>query len=197
MTSLIFLSLAAICNAVMDIIAHHFWDSIFFRQPNLKWWNSKISWNNKYNADNTRKKWLWGLIKKPVQITDAWHFFKMIMIIFIIIAIVTYDGMELWYYLPLSYIAWNGTFVLFYKYFLRKNKMKNMVKWLERNMIAITIIALFTGILIFLINNMAYYVILEYLYLSLFGITVIGTILQLIWAWIINPIREYRKNKKK
>jgi len=118
--SLIFLSLSAICNAIMDTVSFHYEKSIFYKLSNHKWWNPKISWNNKYNQDSTRKKWLWGLINKPVQVTDAFHFFKMLMIMFIVIAIVTYKGMNLWYYLPLSYIAWNGTFVLFYKYLLKK-----------------------------------------------------------------------------
>lgn len=120
MISLIFLSLSAICNAIMDTVSFHYEKSIFYKLSNHKWWNPKISWNNKYNQDSTRKKWLWGLINKPVQVTDAFHFFKMLMIMFIVIAIVTYKGMNLWYYLPLSYIAWNGTFVLFYKYLLKK-----------------------------------------------------------------------------
>lgn len=60
--------------------------------------------------------------------TDAWHLFKMLMIIFIIAAIITYKGMELWYYLPLSYIAWNGCFLLFYRYIFRtKIKEKSVV----------------------------------------------------------------------
>ena len=121
MVSLVFLSLAAICNSVIDTVSFHYEKSIFYNLFLREWWDSRISWNNKYNTDSTRKKWLWGLINKPVQFTDAFHFFKMLMIMFIVIAIVTYKGMELWYYLPLSYIAWNGTFVLFYKYLLSKN----------------------------------------------------------------------------
>ena len=120
MISLIFLSLGAICNAIMDTVSFHYWDSIFFKLSNHRWWDPLISWNNKYNADGTRVKWLWGLINKPVQFSDAWHLFKMLMIMFIVTAIVTYKGMELWYYLPLSYVAWNGTFVLFWKYLLTK-----------------------------------------------------------------------------
>ena len=119
MISLIFLSLAAICNAVMDVVSFHYWDSIFFKLSKHKWWDPKVSWMNKYDEYGKRKKWLWGLINKPVQFTDSFHFFKMLMIIFIIIAIVTYKGMELWYYLPLSYVAWNGCFLLFYRYIFR------------------------------------------------------------------------------
>lgn len=196
MTSLIFLALSGLCNAIMDTITYHYDRSIFYELSGYKWWNPKISWNNKYNKDGTRKKWLWGLIKKPVQVTDAWHLFKMLMLIFIVVSIVTYKGMELWYFLPLSYITWNGTFVLFYRYILKVNSMKNMIKWLERNMIGITVMFYFGGTLVALLNLVAYYEVLEYIYLSLYGVAVIGTVLQIIWAWIVNPIRRYYKNKK-
>lgn len=55
MTSLIFLSLAAICNAVMDVITHHYWTCIFFNLHNHKYWDPKVSWMNKYDTDGIRK----------------------------------------------------------------------------------------------------------------------------------------------
>ena len=72
-----------------------------------------------------------------------------------------------------------------------------MIKWLEKKMIGITIMAFIAGIVVLLIYSVAEHVILEFLYWSLFGIAGIGTILQLIWAWIVNPIRAYRKNQKR
>ncbi len=71
-----------------------------------------------------------------------------------------------------------------------------MIKWLERNVISITIMSFFAGILVVLIYTVIEHVILEFLYWCLFGVAALGTILQIIWAWIINPIRAYRKNKK-
>ena len=73
--------------------------------------------------------------------------------------------------------------------------MKKMIKWLESNVIGITIMTFVAGGLVALINVVANHVIIEYIYLVLFGIAAIGTLIQIIWAWIINPIREYRKKK--
>lgn len=72
-----------------------------------------------------------------------------------------------------------------------------MIRWLENNVIGITIMSFIAGIVVLLIYTVVEHVILECLYWGLFGIAGIGTILQLIWAWIINPIRAYRKNQKK
>jgi len=72
-----------------------------------------------------------------------------------------------------------------------------MIKWLEKNVIGITIWSFLAGGLVAFINIVADYLPFVYLYLSFFGIAAIGTVLQMIWAWIVNPIREYRKNKRK
>lgn len=83
--SFMFFILASACNAIMDKITHHYHLSIFRDLNNEKWWNAEISWRNKYvdgDPSKGRVKWFWG-INKPVQITDAWHFFKMLMIVFL------------------------------------------------------------------------------------------------------------------
>jgi hypothetical protein len=46
-TSIILVALAAVCNAIMDVLSHHYPRSIFNRF-NPKWWNPKTSWMNKY-----------------------------------------------------------------------------------------------------------------------------------------------------
>ena len=82
--------IAAICNAVMDVTQFHFEKSIF-SSLNPKWWNGSISWKNKYidgEWKNGRVKWLWGIINKPVQLTDAFHFFKMLMVIFMCLGVI-------------------------------------------------------------------------------------------------------------
>lgn len=73
--------------------------------------------------------------------------------------------------------------------------MKKIIKWLESNVISITLIAFLAGIAVLLINIAFDHVIVVYIYLVIFGIAIIGTMLQLIWAWIVNPIRAYRKKK--
>ncbi len=60
-------------------------------------------------------------INKPVQIIDGWHFFKMLQVIALAFAlIIALDLRRWWILLALasSYILWNGTFMLFYKYIL-------------------------------------------------------------------------------
>jgi hypothetical protein len=121
--SFIFFGLAAICNAVMDTSNHHYSKSIFSDFKNEMWWNGEISWKNKYiDGDHTkgRVKWLFGL-NKPVQLTDAFHFFKMWMIIFLAISPICafYSCLELngWVSALLigAYgVTWNMLFSAFY-----------------------------------------------------------------------------------
>lgn len=80
--------IAAMCNAVMDTVDHHYSASIFDNIKDEKkrlWFNSNQGWRNKYVDRDVKKgriKWSFLGIQfnKPVQITDAWHFFKMVMI---------------------------------------------------------------------------------------------------------------------
>lgn len=130
MISIILITLAAICNAIMDICSHHYYYSVFTRFDD-KFWNAIHSWANKYidrDPSKGRIKWFGGLINKPVQFTDAWHLFKSMMIIFIISAIPFCPknelGLDEWmYYLLVIGIGgttWNLTFNLFYNHLLRK-----------------------------------------------------------------------------
>lgn len=125
--SFVFIGLAAVCNSLMDKPMHHWDKSIFSKiKKNKEWWYSPDSWKNKYvDRDSTkgRVKWLWGLINKPVQLTDSWHFFKMWMIIFICLAIsmqsnVIHPAVD-WIFYGL---LWNGSFSLLYNVILKKRK---------------------------------------------------------------------------
>jgi hypothetical protein len=126
--SFIFWSLAAICNAVMDVTNYHYSISIF-KKLNPMWWNGEISWKNKYiNGDPSlgfrklfpNSKGLLGKINYPVQLTDAWHFFKMLMIIFLAVSVVTFaNTITSINYSQLIYIIvygilWNSWFNVFY-----------------------------------------------------------------------------------
>lgn len=129
--SMVFIMLAAICNAIMDTSAQHFSTSIF-KRLNPLFWNGEISWKNKYiNGDPNqgRVKWFFGLVK-PVQITDAFHFFKMLMIVFICLSVITFDKCLVlvncqytWYnfliILGVYGLLWNTIFSLFYNKILR------------------------------------------------------------------------------
>lgn len=92
--SLIFIILASICNAIMDTVLYHH-DRSIFKEYKTGFWSDTyfVSWKNKYVDGDPKKgrvKWFW-IINKPVQLTDAFHFFKMLMIIFICLSIITFD----------------------------------------------------------------------------------------------------------
>lgn len=176
MISLIFFALAAVCNAVMDVIVHHWWGSIFNvyranlgddrrfiyddeKRTKFKDWIhyffSIEGCKNKYvdgDQNKGRKRWrFFGIkskggggmtivsyiidIRKPVQICDAWHFFKMLMIIFLVCGALTFNC-DILSELPISStlkftmllvsygFCWNVSFSLFYNKILMKRKRK-------------------------------------------------------------------------
>jgi hypothetical protein len=124
--SLIFLSLAAICNAVMDTLQFHFETSVF-SELNKNYWNPNISWKNKYvNGDTKlgRIKILW-IFDKPVILTDAWHLFKSLMITFLFLSIFTFNiKLNYWYTILILFVVykviWGIYFEAFYKLILRR-----------------------------------------------------------------------------
>lgn len=80
--------LAAMCNSVMDKLAHHYYTSIFTRY-NPKFWNPKISWKNKYK-DGVKAHGPAFYLSTGVLVafTDAWHLFKSIQIVLLATAVV-------------------------------------------------------------------------------------------------------------
>lgn len=100
--NIILMFIAALCNAIMDKVDHHFSKSIFNRIKSPKWrlwFNENDGWKNKYvdrDPNKGRVKWkIFGIeFNKPVQLTDAWHFFKMLMI-FAISMIPSYNLCEM------------------------------------------------------------------------------------------------------
>ncbi len=141
--SLIFTMLSALCNSLMDAIAHH----NVFNHAKKFWrddgWELKYTWEYKYvkgvmtRYKTGRVKWsVFGIkFNKPVQFTDAFHLFKTIMLVFIFLAILspfvgyTYDieilktgdvfngdWWNIFFFGCLWYMAWNWTFLAFYKY---------------------------------------------------------------------------------
>ena len=131
MISIIFWILAAICNAIMDTCSHHFPKSVFSKYPYF--WNTENSWKNKYvnwpyNADRRKVKiWNWKF-NYPVQLTDSFHLFKMLMIVFICLSIVFFEPTpgHNWIWKLLVFviygIVWNLIFNLFYNHILIKKK---------------------------------------------------------------------------
>ena len=94
MISIIFIMLAAISFAVVDVLSHHFPRSIF-KKLKPQWWNPKKSWKNAY------MNWDKGKRSKNISymISDANNTFTYIGIIFFILAVVS----------PVSYISQSFT----------------------------------------------------------------------------------------
>ena len=128
MISLLLVALAAICNAVMDVISFHYKQSIFTKF-NPQWWNPAISWKNKYiDWDNDVRMekviYIGNLfsIKYPTFLTDAWHFFKSLMIVLLGFAIVLYNPVvNIYVDIILVGLAWNLTFNVFYNKIFKKH----------------------------------------------------------------------------
>ena len=125
--SLLLIVLSSFCNAIMDTLDHHYSTSIFSKiEKNPLWWNADQGWKNKYVDRDPKKgrvKWnILGIrVNKPVQITDAWHFFKMLMIIFFCSASVVnmYFAIEFNVFISIGILIiygtlWNLPFSLLY-----------------------------------------------------------------------------------
>jgi hypothetical protein len=108
--SYLFLILAAICNAFMDVTTHHFNYSIF-KDKNPKFWNPNESWKYVNLLPFTRYR------------ADAWHLAKSAMIINICISIVFFDGY--WWEFFIFGTVWNLTFNLFYNKILKNDSQIN------------------------------------------------------------------------
>ena len=115
--SVLFLSLAALSNAGMDSIQHHYKTS-FANNLDEQFWNPEISWKNKYiNHDPTQGRIMWLFLKKPVIFTDGWHLIKAFMILFIVLSILVWIKGK-WYlkfiYVLAGGLIWGTSFELFY-----------------------------------------------------------------------------------
>ena len=120
----LFLSLAAISNAGMDTLVHHY--SYSFAAEN-KWdrqfWDPAISWKNKYvnnNPEEGRIKvdLLLFKIDKPVIFTDGWHLLKGIMLAFIFLSSIVWIPVNWWKKLLMFAgfaVIWNVVFEIFYR----------------------------------------------------------------------------------
>lgn len=122
---ILFVSLGAIFNAMMDTVSHHFETSVF-KKFKTSFWNPQYSWMNKYKKmgkngiDLDKKRMLFWKIPMPVQISDFWHMAKALMIVSISLAVVTYNSYTWWIDLLFVGYFWNITFSLFYDIILRR-----------------------------------------------------------------------------
>ena len=92
MLTLIFVFLAAVCNAVMDVITYRFDTSIFSKVVRLKWFiDPKVSWRNKYkNEDPSQGPNFPFSTTILCAITDLWHLTKNIMLVLLYVGITCY-----------------------------------------------------------------------------------------------------------
>lgn len=81
----------------MDVTMFRFNRSIF-KTGNAKW--------NTWWSDRSKRFWI-------VQLNDAWHFFKMWMIVFLLLAVISYQPILKWYIDFWVYgLVWNVGFNL-------------------------------------------------------------------------------------
>ena len=92
MLTLIFVFLAAICNAIMDVITYRFNLSIFSKLVQLKWYiDPSVSWRNKYkNGDPNQGPVFPFSTSILCAITDLWHLTKSIMLVLLYVGITCY-----------------------------------------------------------------------------------------------------------
>ena len=92
MITIIFITLAAIFNSLMDTLSFHYDISIFSKYPKLNYFfDARLSWRNKYKNRSYRQgKAFFGSTTFLVWLTDGWHLFKCSMLLCSAIAIVFY-----------------------------------------------------------------------------------------------------------
>jgi len=107
--SALFVILAAICNAVMDRVGDDTaYSRSIFSRLNPKWWSKVVSWEYVKFLPLTKYR------------PDAWHLAKSFMVIFLVLAVVTYTTWQpVVDFLALGFL-WNATFNLFYNHIFYK-----------------------------------------------------------------------------
>lgn len=113
---ILFIIIAGISNAIMDVLQFRYSNSIFSRFKNQNWWNPDLSWRNKWkNGDPSQGEKFWGSSRWFVRFTDAWHFFQGLMFTSFFISIVIYPIIiNMIIDFILLYILFTGIFSLFY-----------------------------------------------------------------------------------
>jgi hypothetical protein len=121
----ILLIIAAISEAIIDIISHNYYKSVFKYLKRPGYWNPDWSWRNKYKfGDKTFGEKFKYSTTILVSFTDAWHLFKMISKITLMASLLLIGaqfGLTV-YLLPMfivSKIIHQSVFHVFYTYILR------------------------------------------------------------------------------
>ena len=123
MISIMFWLLACVCNAIMDILSTRYDVSIFGNFSNQLFWDWRISWRNKWKLGDKSngEKYLFSS-SIFVFLTDGWHLFKALMLMFLILSIYFYVPIFGILDIPLFFISWGITFELLYNIYFIKNE---------------------------------------------------------------------------
>lgn len=119
---LFLISLAAISNSIMDKISFHFW-KFRFKHLNRQWWDPQVSWKNKYIDKNPKKGFKYldlkiFKIKYPIFLTDAWHFFQTLMLLFFFLAMIVPDPESITRFnLIEKLLLYGTTYILVFNFF--------------------------------------------------------------------------------
>jgi uncharacterized membrane protein YbjE (DUF340 family) len=111
----ILIFIIALSSAVMDTLKDKFSVSIF-KNLNPYFWNPAESWKNKYkNRDKTQgKKYPEYLSGLTDSFSDAWHIFKFLIVVCIIIGFSIEKDFNI-YYTIIYWLEYGLVFKLFYK----------------------------------------------------------------------------------
>lgn len=124
MISLLILIPAAIFKACQDKILFHFYTSVFSQLKNQFFWDSKLSWYNKYkNNDPKQGEKFLGSSGVFVFVTDGFHLTQMLFLTSMFLAIILYKPMINWWvdFIIMRFL-FGAIFEIFFKYLLEKKK---------------------------------------------------------------------------
>lgn len=115
--------LAGVCKAVKDTLQFHYGNSIFSKL-NPQYWNADVSWKNKYKEDLKTPKF-WGSTTIFVWLTDAWHLFDMLGVLFMFFAcfFAVLSDFKVWaIYLSIFilFVVYHVIFEVFFRLFVKK-----------------------------------------------------------------------------
>jgi hypothetical protein len=123
MITITLISIAAILNALMDTISFRYESSIFSNFPRLRQFlDVNMSWRNKYKGGDVKQgRAFFGSTTFLVFLTDGWHLFKTLMLLYLLAAMVSYETIVSPMADILIYYVWFGiVFEVFFAYILKK-----------------------------------------------------------------------------
>ena len=117
MYTILLLIIAAISNAICDVLKNFFGKSKF-KNLNPEYWNPSISYLRMWEEHNVKEKFL-GSTTIFCWLCDAWHLFKAIWLVSTIGAIIASwytEPLFGWYTAPLLLVLWGIFFEATFRY---------------------------------------------------------------------------------